>query len=158
MLAHALLLLVTLDRVAVTVDNYVITESEVLEEIRVTAFQNGAPLDLGPASRKQAAERLIDQQLIRNEMRLSGFRQPDVSKALAEFKEKRFHGDDGAYRAALKRYGLIEDELKSHLEWQAAALQFTDYRFGSGIDQQMDAWPKQAREGAHIRFIKEAFE
>ncbi|HEY5163139.1 MAG TPA: hypothetical protein VII81_09020, partial [Terriglobales bacterium] len=56
-----------IDRVAVVVGTQVITESEVLLEVRLTEFFNGQPLDLGVDQRKAAAERLVDQQLIRNE-------------------------------------------------------------------------------------------
>ena len=65
-----------IDRVAVVVGNQVITASEVELEVRLTEFLNGAPLDLGPAARKAAAERLVDQQLIRNEMQAAGYAAP----------------------------------------------------------------------------------
>jgi hypothetical protein len=39
-----------IDRIAVTLDNQGITESEILLEIRLTAFQNGGPLDLLPVA------------------------------------------------------------------------------------------------------------
>src|ERR1700738_1095963 len=49
---------VVVDRIAVTVDNDAITESEVIQDIRITDFLNGAPLDFSPAARRAAAERL----------------------------------------------------------------------------------------------------
>src|SRR3954465_12499103 len=68
------------DRVAVVVGNTVITETEVLQEARLEAFLNGAPLDLGPAARRAAAERLVDQQLVRNEMRIGAYPQPTATE------------------------------------------------------------------------------
>jgi len=67
------------DRVAVVVGNEVITESEVNMEARLTAFFNGTPLDLSVAQRKAAAERLVDQLLIRNEMQIGGYPMPPAS-------------------------------------------------------------------------------
>ncbi|MGE5647234.1 MAG: hypothetical protein ACM336_15740 [Acidobacteriota bacterium] len=128
---------VILDRIAVTVGNDVITETEVNDEIRVTAFINGEPLDFSPASRRQAAERLVDQVLIRRDMQLSNWPQPESSEAdklLAQLKRQRF-GSNAQYRQALARYGIKEVELKQHLLWQLAALRYTDYRFQPGIPQ-----------------------
>src|SRR5262249_49424474 len=55
-----------IDRVAVVVGNRVITESEILREVRLTAFLNGAPLDFSAASKRKTAERLVEQRLIRS--------------------------------------------------------------------------------------------
>ena len=65
-----------IDRVAVVVGTQVITESEVILEARLTAFLNEQPLDLGAGPRRAAAERLVDQQLIRNEMQIGGYPMP----------------------------------------------------------------------------------
>lgn len=160
-----------LDRIAVTVGDEVITEGRVLDEIRIVAFLNREQLDFSPVARRQAAEHLIDQALIRREMRISKFPEPkqgDAEQVLNELKAKRFH-NDAAFREALEKYGISEKELLAHLRWEIAALRFTDYRFrpigapGQGtaqnaVDQQMEAWLKQARAGARIRFIKEAFQ
>ena len=84
-----------------------------------------------------------------------------------------------AFKAALEKYQLTEDEVKRHLLWQAAALRFTDQRFHltiptpptqsadrvssaaastDGAEDPMDAWLKQARAGTRIQFKKEAFQ
>lgn len=49
------------DRVAVVVGREALTESEVLEDLRLTEFLNHEPLDLSPAARREAAEHLVDQ-------------------------------------------------------------------------------------------------
>ena len=68
------------DRVAVVVGTNVITESELLREVRLTQFLNGEPLDLSPEKKRAAAERLVDQQLIRTEMELSRYPQPGTEE------------------------------------------------------------------------------
>ena len=135
---------VVLDRIAVTVGNDVITESEVEQEIRVTAFLNRAGLDLSPTARRQAAERLVDQNLVRRDMQLSSWPQPEASEAdkiFTEVKRERFRSDP-EYRQALAQYGIAEVELKQHLLWQLAALRYTDFRF----DQNTVATGKVLRE------------
>jgi hypothetical protein len=166
------------DRVAVVVGKAVFTESEVLEEIRLTAFQGQEPLDLSPKARRAAAERLVDQQLIRNEMEIGSYLAPsdaDVDRMLVDFRSQRFR-TESEYRAALARYGITEPELKEHLRWELAALRFTDQRFrltaqappaqgadraAPGTDQveeNMEAWLKEARSQTKIQFKKEAFQ
>lgn len=122
------------DRIAVTVGKDVITETEVMEEIRVIALLNGEPPDFSPEARRRAADRLVDQTLIRREMEIGDYPEPDdneVAGMLRNLKQKQFHGDAG-YRAALERYGVTEDVLKTHLKWQAAAVRFTEERFRTG--------------------------
>jgi parvulin-like peptidyl-prolyl isomerase len=165
------------DRVAVVVANTVITESEVLQEARIEAFLYQAPLDLGPTARRAAAERLVDQQLIRNEMRIGAYPQPtgaEIDDMLRNLKQERGL-TDARYRAALDRYGITEDDLRRHLAWQLAAIRFTDVRFSAGIpndaqsanrsdggasavDQQLDAWLKQTRAATKVQFKPGAFQ
>ncbi len=164
------------DRIAAVVGNDVITESEVIEEVRMTEFLNGQPLDVSPAERRAAAERMVDQQLIRDEMQIGNYSEPSesaVEATLAEFRRQRFAGDDAAMRASLQAYELTEDDLKKHLRWQLAAVRFANVRFHSGIPagpqqsgasakpatvtQQLDAWLKEKRASTKIRLIPEAF-
>jgi hypothetical protein len=172
------------DRVAVVVGNQVITETELLEEVRVTEFLNGEPLDLGPDQRRAAAERLVDQELIRRDMEIGGYAQPSAeegAKMLGEFRKERYPSD-APFQAALDQYGITEDELKQHLLWQLAVMRFTEARFrplvapeqdtrnadrmrpgaeasdGDSVERQMEAWLKETRAGVRIQFKKEAFQ
>jgi hypothetical protein len=170
----------TVDRVAVVIDKKVVTESEVLDELRLTEFLNDQPLELGAKSRREAAERLVDQELIRRELEISGYAPPAASEAdslLRKFRQNRFHSL-ADYRAALQKYGIAEEQLKAHLLWQLTAIRFTDQRFRSqlpetgsqsadrsaddspanSVDQQMDAWLKEARSNTKITFKQEAFQ
>jgi hypothetical protein len=165
------------DRIAVVVGSDVITQSEVLEEVRMTEFLNGQPLKLGPPELRAGAERLVDQQLIRNEMKIGSYSQPpeaNVDATLAQFRKQRFGGSDAAMRASLQAYGLTEDQLEARLRWQLAALRFTNIRFHTGIpstpqqatarardgsvEQQLDAWLKEKRGATKIKFYPEAFQ
>lgn len=124
-----------IDRVAVIVGNQVITASEIIREIRLTAFQNGAPPDFSSASRRKAANRLIEQKLIRKEMELGRYPQPapaDVQTLLEQTKKQRFKSEE-LYREALAQYGIGEQDLKAQLVLQATLLRFIDIRFRPGI-------------------------
>ncbi len=200
------------DRIAVVVGKNVITETEVLQEVRLTGFLNRQPVGLGPEERRAAAERLVDQQLIRNEMEIGGYPAPSREEAAAmlrKFREENY-GSDAKLREALARYGITEDQLQQHFLWELAIMRFTDQRFAvglaaarnsaapglsagsalasvpdqnpqapvastagtanraapameeaplpAGVDQQLESWLKQKRNGTRVRFKKEAFE
>jgi hypothetical protein len=196
------------DRVAVVVGKTVITESEVLQEVGLTEFLNGQPLELGPQQRREAAERLVDQQLIRNEMEIGNYPQPSPteSQAVLQKFQQEHYASSTEFQAALQKYGITEDQLQQHLIWELEAIHFTDLRFSPGttptggktagatagptggktagattgadrsdpnsktappaaagpesstVDQQMDAWLKEARGQVRIQFKKEAFQ
>jgi peptidyl-prolyl cis-trans isomerase SurA len=123
------------DRIAVTLDNQVITESEVLLEIRLTAFQNGAPPDFKPEAKRQAAGRLIEQKLIRKEIEVGRYVQPnsaDVDPMLKQIEAQRFHSPED-FRHGLETYRVSVEDLRAHLLWQLALLRFIDVRFRPGI-------------------------
>ena len=123
------------DRVAVVVGKIVITESEVLQEVRLTAFLNNASLDLGPEQRRAAAERLVDQQLIRTEMEIGRYPEPSPTEADAVVRKFRqeHYSSIPEFRSALEKYGITEEQLKAHLIWQLGAIHFTDLRFRAGL-------------------------
>jgi hypothetical protein len=125
-----------IDRIAVVVGNTVITETEVDQEARLEAFLNGTPLKLDAGAKKTAADRLVDQQLIRNEMKIGAYPEPtaaEVDDMLKNLLQEKFGGAEGALRASLQKYGLTEEQLRQHLSWQLAAIRFTDLRFSPAI-------------------------
>jgi hypothetical protein len=113
-----------IDRIAVRVENQVITESQLLEDIRIAAFLNGEKPDFSPANRRKAANRLVDRVLIRREMELTQYPMPAASQADQVLEQiKRSRAGDLAGR------GITEAELRQYLLRQAAILRFIDARF-----------------------------
>jgi hypothetical protein len=147
------------DRVAVVVGSAALTESEVLGEVRITAFLNGERPDLSAASKRRAAERLVEQELIRREIVVSRYVDADQSGAestRAEIKS-RYSGPE-QYQRALESYSITEDELKAHLAWQTTVMRFTEFRFRPrDVDQQLDAWLREARSRTPVEYREEAF-
>jgi hypothetical protein len=159
LIAAASLPAVVLDRIAVTVGDDAITEQEVLEEIRITAFLNGDQPDFSADGRRSAAERLVDQYLIRRDMRISQFPQPEASEAgklLAELKKTRFHGSQAEYEQALQQYRVAEQQLEQHLLWQLAALRYTDFRFQPGAPPPTQATRTHLESHEQIRASRAA--
>ena len=124
------------DRIAVTVGTAVVTLEEVRTQVRVAALIDGRPLQLDPATLREAAERLIDQTIIRREMVLADYTPPEpaaASSLLAELKKTRFQDSDLLYRASLEAYRVSEADLVVQLQWQVTLLRFIDSRFRPGI-------------------------
>jgi len=123
-----------IDRVAVVVGKRVITESEILREVRLTAFLNGAPPDFSPSSRRRTAERLVEQRLIRNEMEsnLYPIPAPDAVEQMAKDVQSKFPSP-ALYQQALQRAGITEEDLNAHLLRQLITLRFIEFRFRPGI-------------------------
>jgi molybdopterin-biosynthesis enzyme MoeA-like protein len=123
-----------IDRIAVVVGNSVITESEILREIRLTAFLNGEPVDFSPIVKRKTAERLVEQRLISNEIAASLYGLPSEAAAQEMLKQiKDRFPNEMVYQEELMRVGITEGELKAHLARQLATLSFLDFRFRPGI-------------------------
>jgi hypothetical protein len=119
-----------LDKLAITVGRQVITELRLDEEIRVTAFLNKKPIVRDIGARQAAADRLVQQLLIKREMDTSRYPLPtdeDVDKFLAGLISQ--FGGDETFTATLKSYELTTDTLKAHLTLQLTTLRFIEYRF-----------------------------
>jgi hypothetical protein len=135
-LAGMLSAAVVLDRVAVVVGKQVIKESDLLRDLRVTEFLNGERPDFSPSAKRKAADRLIDQLIIRNEIRRGAYAPAPASesgKMLEQIEQQRFGGSKAKFQQALARYGLMEDELRMQLQWQLDVLTFIDQRFRPGV-------------------------
>ncbi len=125
-----------IDRIAVSVGYQAITESEIELAIRITSFINGDKPDLSPQSRRKAAERLADQMLIRNEMKLSRYPMPPRDEARPEIEElarNRFGNNRAAFEKALQDYKITRDDLLDYFWWQSTFLRFVDVRFRPGV-------------------------
>jgi hypothetical protein len=119
-----------LDRIAVMVGKHVITQGDILLDLRIGAFLDQKPADLSGDQKRKAADRLVDQYLLLQEAATS--RQPlptpaDARQLLDQVKAQ--YATETEYRAALARYGVTEQQLSEHLLNGIRALRFTDLRF-----------------------------
>ena len=116
----------TLDRIAVSIGREVITESQVILDLRVAAFLDRKPVDLSGPAKRQAAERLVDQILILREAVDSHVTLPSTEATAGLVAPYAAESD---YQANLKRYGISERDLGAHLLAGLRTLTFTDLRF-----------------------------
>jgi hypothetical protein len=136
MLASASSAVVVLDRMAVIVGKHVIKTSDIDWDLRVTEFLNRQPLNFSPQAKRQSAERLIDQEIIRQEIVTGNYRRPpdtDAAALLNNLRRDRFGGSDVRMREELQRYGITEDQLRAQLLWQLTVLRFIDQRFRPAV-------------------------
>lgn len=125
-----------IDRIAVIVNKRVIKSSDIAHDLRVTAFLNSEPLRQDAESRRKAAERLIDQSIIREQIDRGGYTKPSTTDADSlrnQILRDRFSGSAARMRQELNRYGLTEEELQGQLLWQLSVLRFIDQRFRQGV-------------------------
>jgi len=127
---------VVVDRIAVIVNKSAIKTSDIYRDLRVTEFLNGERSNVTIEARRKAAERLIDQNLLRTEITNAGFKWASTGEAdalLAKIRQDRFGGSADRMRSALRQYGLDQEELRSQLLWQLTVLRYIDQRFRNGV-------------------------
>jgi len=127
-----------LDRIVATVNNHIILQSEWQDAVRYEAFIAGRSLDQVQAGdRKAALDHLIDQELLREQMRSSGFPHAsgeEVEKSIQQIR-KQYSGpeNEAGWLAALERYGLTEKELKKRVALQVDLLGLVDSRLRPNV-------------------------
>jgi hypothetical protein len=157
---------VIVDRVAVTVGNKVITDSEIDLRLRLTAFQNGEKPDFSAASKRAATKRLVDQRLVEREMDVGHYPHAASGKALVDdYVRTNFKADRSAMVAALHEYGLTEQDLEEELTLQADMLTFLNLRFRPAVQvtdedvvKYFDQQTKQAAQEGTLSEVRGAIE
>ena len=123
-----------IDCVAVAVGRDVITRSEIVEQALITAFLNQEPADLSPVALRRTAERLVDVELIRREMRVANYAPPGqrgVDAWLERIRRQR-NTTPEAFNQQLAAGGIDEAALRRNLALQLQTLRFVELRFRPG--------------------------
>jgi hypothetical protein len=123
-----------IDRIAVTVENSVITESELMRQIRLTALLNGSKPDYSSANKREIADKLIEQTIIRREINTTRYIANNMKQAESLYEEfrSRFKAAE-EYQRTLREYGVTDGEVRDAFLWQSTLLEFIDVRFRPGI-------------------------
>jgi hypothetical protein len=125
-----------IERVVATVNRRPILQSDWDEEVRYEAFVNRRALSsVTVPDRKSALEHLIDQELLRQQIKedeAEGVLQPsapNVEKRLQEIR-KQYPGAEktAVWQADLQRYGLRQEDLARHIMLQARLERLIDTR------------------------------
>ena len=122
-----------IDRIVATVNGHIILQSDWEDALRYEAFSTGRPLDsLTADDRKSALDGLIDQELLREQMRAldAPHSSPEqVDQRIADIR-KQYPGaeNESGWHAALQRYGLSEEELRSRVATELDLMSLVDTR------------------------------
>jgi hypothetical protein len=144
-LAHAEIV----DRIAVSVGTQVITEGQIVEDLRVAAFLNHEDVQLTAAKKREAADRLIEQLLLKRDMDFSHHPAPPESGVdKLEDGIRSAYPSPEAFAQDLARHGLTEAVLRQHLLWQMTMLSYIEYRFQPSV-QISDAEIRQYYDKKH---------
>ena len=120
----------TLDRIGVTVGRHVISEHDILQDMRISAFIDDKTPVFSAEQKRKAAERLVDQYLVledATETRVPPPPAADVAALLTPIKAR--YATDEAYHAALAQAQISEAELSEQLLAGLRMLRYTDLRF-----------------------------
>lgn len=125
-----------IERVVATVNNRPILQSDWDEEVRYEAFVNHRPLSrVTLADRKAALDRLIDQELLRQQIKedeaegVLAESPPHIESRLQEIrKQYPGAGKTATWQADLREYGLREQDLVRHVALQAQLERLIDVR------------------------------
>lgn len=147
-----------LDRIVAVVGNSAVTSSEVELHSRLEAFLNQSRGDDSDTSRRQVTERLIEVNLIAEEMRVTNFLpvgDEDVEQELRAVREQDYP-DEVEFHQALESLSLQEDELREFLGRQMNVLRFIDFRFRTGLDVSVEAVETYYKEvyGPRVRQLE----
>jgi hypothetical protein len=127
---------VVIDRIAVVVGKHAIKTSDIDRDVRATQFLNHERPDFSVDTKRKAAERLIDQTLIGDEMEKGKYARSGAGDLDAMFKrllQDRFGGSAARMKDSLSEYGLGEDQLRMQLQWQLDVMRFIEERFRPGV-------------------------
>ena len=127
-----------LDRIVATVNSHVILQSDWDDEVGFEALMSGRKLEEETfEERKAALDRLIDQDLLREQMRMT-----DLKPVGAEAVKKQF-GDlrndqvrehpEQTWAMTLSQYRLTDRVVEDHVAAELEQLQFMDLRFRPSI-------------------------
>lgn len=121
---------VLVDRIAVVAGDHAVKDSDIERDIRVVSFLNKEKPDFSAANRKQAAQRLIDQTLIRRDIELARYAEADPQEVDQLYRQVRGrYPTEDRFQAALREAAIIDTELRHALTWQVTVLRFIEQRF-----------------------------
>ena len=129
------------DRVVANVNGHVVLQSDWEEEVSFEAFEDGKdPITFTDAERKAALDRLIDQELLREQVRPSQAAPAEqVAERMAEVRKLQPNcATEEGWHAALRRYGLTQRSLETRLSDQIQLMRLVEDRLRPSIhiDQQ----------------------
>lgn len=120
-----------IDRIVATVNGHIILQSDWDEALCYEALLSGRALSFfSDEDRRAVLDRLIDQELLAEQMKSASFKHASAEDAAAEIAEARKLHPDAAtpegWQALLDRYGLTKQGLTEHVQQQIDLMRLVD--------------------------------
>ena len=120
-----------IDRIVATVNGHIILQSDWDEALCYEALLNGRALNqFTDDDRRAVLDRLIDQELLGEQMKSAAFEHASQAEAAARVAESRKHYSEAAtdegWRLLLSRLGLSEKDLVAHVQQQIDLMRLVD--------------------------------
>ena len=127
------------DRIVATVNGHVILQSDWEDAVRYEAFIGGhQPDDMKGPDRKAVLDRLIDQELLREQMHAADFQRATDEEVGHRIQEVRklypAHANEDEWKAVLGRCGVTEAGLKERVALQLNLLRLVDARLRPNVN------------------------
>ena len=120
-----------IDRIVATVNGHIILQSDWDEALCYEALLNGRALNqFIDDDRRAVLDRLIDQELLAEQMKSALFQHASEAEAAARLAEARKQYPEAAtaegWRSVLTRFGLSEKDLVAHVQQQIDLMRLVD--------------------------------
>jgi len=120
-----------IDRIVATVNGHVILQSDWDEALRYEALLNGREISqFSDESRRGVLDRLVDQELLGEQIKSAWFEQATEAEAAARIAEARQQYPEAAtaegWQAILGRFQLAENDLVAHVRMQIDLMRLVD--------------------------------
>jgi peptidyl-prolyl cis-trans isomerase SurA len=119
------------DRIVAVVNRHPILQSDLEEAVRFEAFTAGRPLSsMATTDLKSALDRLIDQQLIRNELGTTDafvLQDKEVGRDISDIRAQLpGASSEQGWNSILRNYGLTEELVRSHVRAQLETMRLVN--------------------------------
>jgi SurA N-terminal domain len=127
-----------IERIVAVVNGHPILQSDWDEALRYQAFVNNAPLErMGALQRRQVLDQLINQELLREQMKDSDFDRAtpeEIADRVADIRKEHLADKNGAaWDADLGRYGLTPRILERHVRLEINLARMIDVRLRPNV-------------------------
>lgn len=120
-----------IDRIVATVNGHIILQSDWNEALCYEALLNGRALtQFVEDDRRTVLDRLIDQELLAEQMKSASFQHASEAEAAARLAEARKQYPEASteegWRGVLAKFGLAEKDLVAHVQQQIDLMRLVD--------------------------------
>jgi hypothetical protein len=127
-----------IDRIVATVNGHIILQSDWDEALCYEALLNGRALNqFSDDDRRAVLDRLIDQELLAEQMKSASFQHASEAEAAARLAEARKQYPEAAnaegWQTVLASFGLSEKDLLAHVQQQIDLMRLVDARLRPAV-------------------------